>query len=342
MKIEQSKFERLKNLKPKKVEISKELVKIEKLEDDKIYPIVFKPVYPDVNVCTWISNNRNIIDEYLHKCGGILFRGFGLQSIDDFDSFLRSFHLEILEYKNRSSPRHEIKNNIYTSTDHPSDQFINMHNEHSYSSEWPLKIAFFCFLPSLHGGQTPVADSRKVLSALSEKTKEKFIRKNILYKRNLGTGMGMSWREVFQTNDRAKVEQYCKASSFNYQWLDDDRLTLEFARPAIRLHPKTNEPIWFNHAFFFNLLSLDRSLVEGLESQDNENLLPFLTYYGDGSKIEREVIEEIREVYSKLMVQFNWAKGDVLLLDNMLMAHGRNSYSGDRKILVGMLEPHKF
>lgn len=73
--------------------------------------------------------------------------------------------------------------------------------------------------------------------------------------------------------------------------------------------------------------------------QNNDELLPFRTYYGDGTEIEEEVIEEIRDVYERTKITFAWKEGDILLLDNMLMAHGRNPFQGERKILVGMSEP---
>jgi hypothetical protein len=61
-------------------------------------------------------------------------------------------------------------------------------------------------------------------------------------------------------------------------------------------------------------------------------------YYGDGTEIEDSVIAEICEIYREATVSFAWQKGDILMLDNMLTAHGRNPYVGDRKIVVAMGE----
>jgi len=339
----QSKFSRLETLKaskPSRMAGATELVVKENLPGGEAYPIVFKPGVRDVDIFSWLQNNRPEVQKHLRQSGAVLFRGFGINTVDLFERFLKSLSNEILEYKHRSSPRHEIQNHIYTSTDHPADQFINMHNEHSYSHEWPLKIIFCCITPSETGGETPIADSRLVLSRLREETRDKFIRKGIRYVRNMGTGLGMDWKKVFQTDDKTVVEEYCRKYSVDFFWGDDERLRLEFVRPAIRTHPLFGEESWFNHAFFFNILSLEQSLREDLLTNGSPEILPFLTYYGDGSEIEPSVIEEIRSVYENTMVSYQWMKGDVLVLDNMYMAHGRMPFEGERKILVGMLEPY--
>lgn len=74
--------------------------------------------------------------------------------------------------------------------------------------------------------------------------------------------------------------------------------------------------------------------------QMKEEDFPNNTYYGTGEKIENEVLEEIRNAYAAETVTFKWKKGDVLLLDNMLTAHARSPFKGERRILVSMAEPY--
>ena len=45
-------------------------------------------------------------------------------------------------YMERSSPRHEVADHVYTSTDHPPRHPIALHNEQSYNITWPLRIFF--------------------------------------------------------------------------------------------------------------------------------------------------------------------------------------------------------
>jgi hypothetical protein len=72
------------------------------------------------------------------------------------------------------------------------------------------------------------------------------------------------------------------------------------------------------------------------EFQDDE--LPRNAFYGDGSAIESADLQEIRDIYGAASVSFPWRKGDILMLDNFLASHGRQSFHGPRKILVSMAE----
>ena len=79
-----------------------------------------------------------------------------------------------------------------------------------------------------------------------------------------------------------------------------------------------------------------------LLTQHSERQLPYQTYYGDGSDIEDSIVEMLRAAYRKEMVSFRWQQGDILMLDNMLVAHGRNPFTGPRKIVVGMAQPFNY
>ena len=96
--------------------------------------------------------------------------------------------------------------------------------------------------------------------------------------------------------------------------------------------------VFFNQIQLHHISFLEPSIQESLLSLFGEENLPRNVYYGDGSPIEKSVIDEITEVYQRLKVTFSWNKGDILMLDNMLTVHSRNPYIGYRKILVAMGE----
>ena len=202
-----------------------------------------------------------------------------------------------------------------------------------------MKIWFHCIQPAHKGGRTPIADSRKIFKRLDPDIIKKFAQREVMYVRNYGEGLGLTWQEVFQTRDRPLVEAHCRNASIQFEWLGDSGLRTRQVRPAIRRHRRTGEMLWFNHAAFFHVTSLDANARDSLLAVINEEDLPYNTFYGDGSAIEPEVLDRIRAAYRDETVGFDWQTGDVLMLDNMLTSHGREPFEGPRKIAVAMAEP---
>jgi amino acid adenylation domain-containing protein len=331
---------RLMSVKPKTVSMSQErLVKLSYLNSERKLPLIAQPGVEGVDLVTWAGFNKGLIEEQLLKHGAILFRNFVVTSVTRFEQFTRTISPELMQYGERSSPRHKVSGSIYTSTDHPADQPIVLHNEQSYTLSWMMKLWFFCLQPANTGGGTPIADSRRIFSRLSPELVEKFEEQQVMYLRNYGAGLGLPWQEVFQTSERSEVEAYCRQAGIGYEWLDGERLRTRQIRPAIRRHPKTDEKVWFNHALFFHVSSLAAATRDSLLSGLKEEDLPFNTYYGDGSPFEAAVLSEIREAYRRETVSFPWQAGDILMVDNMLVAHGREPYTGQRQVVVAMAEP---
>jgi alpha-ketoglutarate-dependent taurine dioxygenase len=331
---------RLMSIKPKTVSMSQErLVTLSYLNSERMVPLIAQPSVEEVDLVTWAGFNKGLIEEQLLKHGAILFRNFGVTSVTRFEQFTKTISPELMQYGERSSPRHKVSGSIYTSTDHPADQPIVLHNEQSYTLSWMMKLWFFCLQPANTGGGTPIADSRRIFRRLSPELVEKFEEKQVMYLRNYGAGLGLSWQEVFQTSEKSEVEAYCRQVGIKYEWLDGERLRTRQIRPAIRRHPKTDEKVWFNHALFFHVSSLEAATRDSLLSGLNEEDLPFNTYYGDGSPFEAAALGEIREAYRRETVSFPWQAGDILMVDNMLVAHGREPYTGHRQVVVAMAEP---
>ncbi|HLJ88852.1 MAG TPA: TauD/TfdA family dioxygenase [Candidatus Angelobacter sp.] len=305
-------------------------------------PLVIRPREgrPQLQRTTeWLRAFREALNVELVKYGAILFRGFGLQTVEDVSAFAAAMSDELLEYSERSSPRSHLNDRVYTSTDYPPAQRIFLHNEHSYSMTFPMKLFFCCLIPAQQGGETPIADVRRVAARISSETKELFRRKNWMYTRNFGDGLGLSWQTAFQTSDEKVVERYCNEHRIEFEWKDDQRLRTRQIRPVYATHPRTGEPVWFNHTTFFHVSTLDETMREVLLAEFEEQDLPNNTYYGDGSSIEPEVMDELRAAYDEESIKFPWEQGDIMLVDNMLTAHGRSSYAGQRKVVVAMSEP---
>lgn len=304
-------------------------------------PVVCEPSAPGINLPEWAEGNQAEIHRQLLQYGAILFRGFPVANAADFNRCIASVSGGALEYQFRASPRTQIQENlnIYTSTDYPAQESIFPHNEHSYSPVFPLQIFLYCEIPATTGGETPIGSTRELLKRIDPDVRAAFRRKKILYVRNYGEGFGLPWQTVFQTTERAAVEEYCRSVGIEPEWKSGDRLRTRQVGPALMRHPKTGEEVWFNHGTFFHELTLPPVVRDQLRSEFAPEDLPQNTFYGDGSAIEPEVIAHLQTCYREVMVQFPWQKGDVLMLDNMLALHARSPFTGPRRVMVAMAEP---
>lgn len=314
------------------------LVQIAPLIANQSLPLLIQPNVEGVNLVDWVGNNLELVKNYLYKHGGILFRNFQITDVEEFENLIKTVSQELIEYRDRSSPRSAIQGKIYTSTDHPADQSIFLHSENSYAATYPLKIFFYCVTPAQQGGETPIADTRKLYQRIPQKICDRFAQKQVMYVRNFGDGFGLPWETVFQTNNREEVEAFCHHQGIQFEWREANKLRTRQIRPAIAKHPHTGDLVWFNHAVFFHVSTLEAGIRKALLTEFSEEDLPHNTYYGDGSPIEADVLDELRTIYHEETIVFPWQTGDILMLDNMLTAHGRKPFVGKRKVVVGMAE----
>lgn len=306
---------------------------------DAAIPLVVEPAGPAPELVAWATAHRQPVRQRLLRHGAVLLRGFAGVTAESFEAAVRAACGEPLDYVERSSPRHSVHRNVYTSTDHPARERIYLHNEQSYNLRWPLRICFCCLVPARGGGSTPIADCRRVYRRIPPAIRDRFADLGYLYVRNFGSGVGLSWQEAFQTTDPREVDRYCAANGIEAQWLAADVLRTRQRRPAIARHPQTGETVWFNHAVFFHVSTLGEENASVMLEVFGHEGLPNNTYYGDGSEIEPGVLDQLRGAYEAELVEFGWQRGDVLLLDNMLVAHGRAPYEPPRQVVVAMAEP---
>ena len=287
----------------------------------------------------WTSE-RTWIDTELRRYGAILFRGFDVSGQAQFQHLMTRSSPSLVNYVDGNSPRTKVDEGLYTSTEYPPEFFISLHNELSYSSQWPARVFFCCVTPPGAGGETALVDSRVLLHSLPDNLVEEFRSKQVRYIRNLhgGKGFGPSWQKTFETTDRGAVEAYAKKAGMQLDWLPDGSVRLTNVRPATTLHPVTREEVWFNQADQFHPSTHPASIYESMAAiyKGREDLLPQNATFGDGSPIPLEYLTTIRAVTSNHLVAFTWKQGDLLMVDNTLVAHGRMPFKGPRKILVSM------
>ncbi|MDJ0840205.1 MAG: TauD/TfdA family dioxygenase [Acidobacteriota bacterium] len=317
---------------------SLDLVERSQLEPGQPLPLVIRPKMEGVNLTQWFLDNRETLEQELLEYGAILFRGFEMSGDDDFRGFLDAVPYQLTPYFEGSTPREEVSSKVYTSTVYPKQETIALHNELTSSTKFPMKVWFYCTTPATSGGETPIADSRKVLDRIDEDVLQVFREKGWLLVRNYGDGLGLDWRDAFKLNNLDELNVYCRENEIDLTIKDGERFRTRQVRSSTLHHPVTGEEVWFNHIAFWHPANLNPAVRAQMERDFGSDGLPYHTFYGDGTPIPDEVARHLHQAYLSEKISFPWEKGDLLMLDNMLTSHGREPFEGLRQIRVAMAE----
>jgi alpha-ketoglutarate-dependent taurine dioxygenase len=297
-------------------------------------PLVITPAVDNVDLAAWATANAEKLNEYFDRYGAILFRGFDIEGTSGFESVASSIASDLFaEYGDL--PTEDASARVYHSTPYPADKMILFHNESSHLSSWPLRQFFYCVKPSEEQGETPLLDCREVYEKLDREIVEEFERRDLMYVRNFSEGIDVPWQDFFKTDDKAEVERVCAEAGMTVEWTELGLRVSQLAK-GVRSHPRTGERLFFNQVQLHHVRCLDEETRTALRQLFADEDLPRNVYYGDGTPIPDEVIDRIGEVYEELCVETPWETGDLIALDNMLVAHARRPFVGTRKIIVAM------
>ncbi|XP_057300795.1 uncharacterized protein LOC130635479 [Hydractinia symbiolongicarpus] len=284
---------------------------------------------------------REYIDANLQSSSAILFKGLPIENEHDFNRIVKGTGFKMMPYVGGIASRDTLVDKVYEASNEPKEISIDLHNEMSYVKWFPKKIMFCCITPSAIDGETPICFNRELLRELDPIFVKKVDEKKIRYIRNYGTRENsdyMSWQSIFETDSKECAEEVLKSLNSEWKWHSDGTLTSWHIGDAFITHPETNEKIWFNqipamhNSFYFN----HPDFYDQPELKTEE--LPFHMTYGDGEEMELGFIQQHRIAQWKLAVGIQWEKGDLIVLDDLLVQHGRMSYQGARKLVVGLID----
>jgi alpha-ketoglutarate-dependent taurine dioxygenase len=265
--------------------------------------------------------------------GAILFRGYALDGAADFEAAVAALGGQSDGYVGGNSPRTRVLHDVFTATDYPATERISLHNELSYRPSWPRRLFFFSDVPALSGGQTPLARGGDVLRAMPSAIVDALRARKVSYIRcfHPKLRMGKTWQATYETDDRGRVDEIIRTQGSVARWSPDGALRVATVCEAFAVHPDTGEEVWFNQAEQWHPSALAPAMRALLEPRGQ---LAHHCEFGDGSPMDDAMLAEIRRVVDGHQLQFDWRKGDLLMLDNVLVMHGREPFTGSRRTLA--------
>lgn len=314
-------------------------------------------------LCEWIVAERGQLDQKLLTHGALLFRGFDVSGASDFervalavDPNLRD-RLPLDDGLRRFRTRH-----VYDGADYQQKfsrfEHLPFHYEDNYYPVPPSKIMFHCTKPAPSGGETVIVDGRRVYNSIPLETRQalegtirterRFIERPVLF-------------ENARTKDVSDIEEICRqfgVDRFVWHTNPDGSVDLIIATdlPMVNRHPVTNEHVWFNSINTLSsigrlsdqLLSITRVRNPSLRATRILGLLGELPALraiaklnniddGEGKPGARPTAQmaiQISRAHWKNAVAFHWRAGDVLVIDNWMVAHGRLPHTGGRELFA--------
>lgn len=307
---------------------------------------VFGEPFPAVLACrtpdadaeaarAWAAEHRGELDAASARHGAVLFRGLPLRGAEDFDAFVRGFDYPNFPYDQSLSNavRVNLTPRVFTANEAPPSATIELHHEMAQTPRYPHKLFFFCETPAERGGATSLCRSDWLLERLREETPD-FVRdceaKGLRYTHVLppdddpASGLGRSWRSTFRAAGREEAEARMRRLGYAWEWLPDGCLRATTpALPAVR-------EIAPGRRSFFN------QLIAAFAWRDERNDPARTLTHGDGSPVDAEAAAHAARRADELSVDVAWRPGDVVLVDNLVVMHGRRSFEGRRRVLASL------
>lgn len=299
---------------------------------------------------SWFAAHKAVFDQLAVAHGALLLRDFPLRGTEAFARAIDHYPTNDLNYVGGASQRSSIAGRVMETTNAPKHWPFQMHQEMAYLPRYPRMIAFFCNVAPPAGGETLVADFRLLEQRLPRRFWDEIKARGVRYARNFrGPGevdpvqakMHNTWMAAFQTEDPAGAEAACRSVGLEPVWESDGSLTALFTAPGFAQHSLTGETVWFNHiaSQTQNLRNMGAERFAAHERffGAGDKPKPYYTTYADGGEVDPADVEDLQLTIEAITQSLRWEEGDILLIDNVLTAHGRSPFDGVRDIQVALL-----
>ncbi len=248
----------------------------------------------------------------LRRHGVVLFRGFRADRTS-FKEFTDRLCGAFMNYEGGASARSKVdgQETVLTVTEPSMLHGIPLHGEMYYTKHRPDLLFFFCERPAAQDGETTVADGTALYRGLSQRTRDFFEICRIKYVCTYPDGR---WQQLFQSDRVSDVEEYCRDNDMNFRRNDDGSIVTEYLTRAV------SKPLFHaGPAFINNIFTMVRweQAGFGIRVVRDEH----------GKPLAQDIIDELQQLERQETLPVSWRPGDLMMVDNTRMLHGRRSFT---------------
>ncbi|WP_438726595.1 TauD/TfdA family dioxygenase [Parasphingorhabdus sp. DH2-15] len=285
----------------------------------------------------YIAVNKAQIDEQLGAVGAVLLRGFAVPDAPAFDAAVQSYGADNFAYAESLSNavRVNVTQRVFTANEAPPETSIYLHHEMAQTPIYPSKLFFYCEIAPSEGGATPICRSDILLDRMAIETPElleAFATKGVRYTNvmpadnDAGSGQGRSWKSTLNAETKDAAEARLAKLGYTHEWLDNGSL-----RATTPVLPAVRQLADGRRSFFNQLIAAFRGW------SDSRNTAHKSVSFGDDMPITGADMEPVIALSDALTYDLQWQAGDVALLDNYLVMHGRRPFAGKRRVLASLV-----
>jgi len=315
--------------------------------ENRLFPKVLLPAHQYINsndhtggiedISQTIRSKREWIEEQLMEHSALLFRGFPLRSASDFSSFVEAFGWEEEPYVGFAF-RTKVEDRVYTANEGPLHEELGFHHEMSLIKACPSKLFFFCETAPPEGGETAIVLSQRITQRMENRMPE-FVSRledvGLVFtvttptQNRSSSFIAKNWQTFFETNDPSEAKK--RASDLmncaTFECFEDGsgKFVLGPLETIRAFQGHEGRRVW----------------LHGIAGPPQRNpsvsaSVSASVYLGDGSEIPGEAADAYGAILEEECVNLRWEEGDVLLVDNRAVQHGRRASKPPRRILVSM------
>jgi alpha-ketoglutarate-dependent taurine dioxygenase len=270
------------------------------------------------------------IKQQLNNSGWVLLRGFNA-SLPKFSELLKQFCNELT-----FDPAREFADKSSQKVNAGKDP-VGLHIENGNTPFPPNVVAFYSEKSAKEGSQTTVCDGAELFKSMPNELQQAW-QQTVTVSRRLPSHL---WRQ-YVVNQHPEVSCVTKVTE---KHLADFIAINKHQRGKINIDDSLDYQLDIQPCLPIKNLAINTENQTEQFAFANAILGPSYNYekptytFANGQPVSQELIEKTNELAEKYTQEIQWQNGDIVIIDNKRVLHGRRAIIGnltDRELFIGM------